>query len=116
MKTVPKSSKQENGEFDYCHICGLPGQSCPNRYMAPPNLYSGDNLWIQALGRGLPGCHMHKDTEDGVPLGFGHDNRYSKVFAADTPSSLRIKGGLAKGPLLKSMSKGNAKSKRTQKN
>ena len=57
---------------------------------------------------------MPKDKEDGVPLGFDHDDRYSKVFAAETPSSLRIKGGLAKGPLLKSMSIGHAKYKRTK--
>ena len=58
---------------------------------------------------------MPKDKEEGVPIGFDHDSCYSKVFAAETPSSLPIKGGLAKGPLLKSMSIGQAKFKRTQK-
>ena len=40
--------------------------------MAPPNLPSGNDSRVLALGRGSPCCHMPKDKEEGVPIGFDH--------------------------------------------
>ena len=116
MNIASNSSKQADGAFDYCNICGLPGISCHTYHsLVPPNLPPDGNSRIHALECGCSNCHKSLEKEDGVPLGFDHDARYSKVFAAQSNSSLRIKGGLAKGPILKGMSYRRAKSNRNKK-